>query len=298
MRKIVVGTRGSKLALTQTEIAINALKSSLKNVQFDIKVIRTTGDTYWDRPLEEIKGKGFFVKEIEEALISKEIDLAVHSMKDVPLELKDGLKIGAILKREDPRDCFVSFEFDSIFDLPRGARVGTSSVRRKVQLEGLKEGIEVVPLRGNVETRLRKIKTEGLFGCVLAYCGIKRLGLENFVKEIIPKEILVPCAGQGAIAIEVREDWEYIELLDSVRDEITETEIELEREILRLLGGGCQLPFGVNVEKDGENFLVYAFLSSGKEQKKVNLAFPLSEKSSIPQKVVQILSPQKGAHVL
>lgn len=236
------------------------------------------------------------MKELEEALLSGEIDLAVHSMKDVPTELKDGLKIGAVLKREDPRDCFVSFNFDRIEDLPWGAKVGTSSLRRKAQLRMVRKGIEVVPIRGNVETRIKKIETQGLSGIVLAYCGIKRLGLENYVREILPMDVMIPPAGQGAIGLEIREDWEYGHLLSAANDEITETEIDLERKILKLMGGGCQLPFGVSVRREEDGFSVYAFVGDGKgdDGRKINVKFSLSERDSLPKRIVEILGPFRG----
>ena len=257
--KIRVGTRGSKLAVRQTEIAINALKSVCPDTEFEIKVIKTTGDTFWDRPLYEMRGKGFFIKEIEEALLSGEIDLAVHSMKDVPTEITKGLKIAAILKREDPRDAFVSFDFKCLEELPENSVVGTSSFRRLFQIEMLNKNIRVVPIRGNVETRIRKMKTENLSGLILAYCGLKRLGLEKYAKSIIPREVIVPPAGQGAIGIEIREESELFGILRAVNDEVTSKEVELERRIQMLIGGGCHVPFGVNVESCGEFFVLYAF---------------------------------------
>lgn len=261
-RKVTVGTRGSKLALVQTEIAIKALRSYYPDCDFQIKVIRTSGDNLWDRPLYEMEGKGFFIKEIEEALLSGEIDIAIHSMKDVPSEVTKGLKIAAILKRDDPRDAFVSFEYENLDKLPPDSRVGTSSLRRRIQIMNLRNDIEVVPIRGNVETRLKKIKSQNLDGVILAYCGLKRLGLESYVSSVIPLDIIVPPAGQGAIGIEVRENSEFFEMVKKVNDEKTAREVELERRIQTLAGGGCRFPLGVNVESKGEYLVVHAFSGS------------------------------------
>lgn len=297
-RKIVVGSRGSRLAIKQAEIAIEALKSVWPDFEFEIKIIRTTGDTIWDKPLHEIKGKGFFIKEIEEALLSKDIDMAVHSMKDVPTEIAKGLKIGAILKREDPRDAFVSFDFESLDELPEGSTVGTSSFRRLVQIMNVKKSIKVVPIRGNVETRLKKIRTENLSGVILAYCGLKRLGLERYVKSIIPRDVIVPCAGQGAIGIEVREDWEFLDILEKVNDERTSKEVELERRIQMLIGGGCHVPFGVNVESQGDTVIIYTFFGSQDGTSFVKLkektTWPDSEEIALDI-AFRLKSPPKGA---
>ncbi len=261
-RKIRVGSRGSRLAIKQAEIAIEALKSFYPDVEFQIRIIKTTGDTIWDRPLYEIRGKGFFIKEIEEALLSDEIDMAVHSMKDVPTELRKGLTIAAILRREDPRDAFVSFDFQTLEELPGNSTIGTSSLRRRAQIMNLRSDIKVVPIRGNVETRLRKIKTERLSGAILAYCGLRRLGLEGHVTSIIPRDVIVPPAGQGAIGIEVREGSDLFYMARKINDEKTSREVELERKIQMLIGGGCHTPFGVNVESHQESFILYAFLMS------------------------------------
>ncbi|MCX7857213.1 MAG: hydroxymethylbilane synthase [Deltaproteobacteria bacterium] len=261
-KEIVVGTRGSRLAIRQTEIALEELKSVFPDLTFRIKIIKTIGDTIWDKPLFEIGGKGFFIKEIEEALLSRNIDMAIHSMKDVPTELKKGLTIAAILKREDPRDAFVSFDFQNLDELPDGSKIGTSSFRRSAQLLGLGKRLYVVPIRGNVETRIKKIKTEKLSGVILAYCGLKRLGLESYAKWIIPPETIVPSAGQGAIGIEVREDSELLDILEKINDEQTSREVELERKIQMLIGGGCHVPFGVNVESKDSFFILHAFYGS------------------------------------
>lgn len=245
-KKWTVGTRGSKLALKQTEIVIQALKKFYPYNEFAIKIIKTTGDTVWDKPLYLIGGKGLFVKEIEDALLKNEIDMAVHSMKDLPTELENGLVIGAVLEREDPRDVFISSTYGSIQDIPEGSRIGTSSTRRKSQMLHFKRGLEIVPLRGNVDTRIKKLSSHALDGIILAYAGVKRMGFDNFIKEVLPFEIMVPPSGQGAIGVETRDDNNFIELLKPLNHENTFREVTIERKLQSMIGGGCQVPLGIN----------------------------------------------------
>ncbi|MBP1731025.1 MAG: Porphobilinogen deaminase, partial [Deltaproteobacteria bacterium] len=188
----IVGTRGSKLALKQTEIVMGRLASLYPQFRFSHKIIKTTGDTIWDKPLHLIGGKGLFVKEIEEALLAGEIDMAVHSMKDMPAELPDGLTLGAVLERENPRDAFISVRHKRLFDVGPGAKIGTGSLRRRAQLLGLNKKIEVVPLRGNVDTRLRKLREQNMDGIILACAGVKRMGFGDQITEIISFDQMVP----------------------------------------------------------------------------------------------------------
>lgn len=245
-KKWTVGTRGSKLALKQTEIVIQALKKLYPYYEFAVKIIKTTGDTVWDKPLYLIDGKGLFVKEIEDALLKNEIDMAVHSMKDLPAELENGLVIGAILEREDPRDVFISSIHGSIQDIMEGSRIGTSSMRRKSQILNFRRGLEVVPLRGNVDTRIKKLHSHALDGIILAYAGVKRMGFDSFIKEVLPFEIMVPPSGQGAIGIETRDESDSVKLLKPLNHENTFREVTIERELQSMIGGGCQVPLGIN----------------------------------------------------
>jgi hydroxymethylbilane synthase len=245
-KRWIIGTRGSKLALKQTEIVVKNLEYLYPDNQFLIKTIKTTGDTIWDTPLNLIGGKGLFVTEIEEKLLNKEIDMAVHSMKDLPTELKEGLTIGAVLKREDSRDVFISFTYDSIKDIKHEARIGTSSLRRKAQILHYNSKIEVVPLRGNVDTRIKKIKTQSLDGIILAYAGVKRMGLEGYIKEILPLDVMIPSSGQGAIGIEIRNKDEVFELLKPINHENSFYEVSIERKLQSKIGGGCHVPLGIN----------------------------------------------------
>lgn len=247
-RKWVVGTRGSKLALLQTGIVIEHLTRIYPDDQFEIKTIKTTGDTVWDKPLHLIGGKGLFVKEIEEELLTEKIDLAVHSMKDVPTELERGLAIGAVLKREDPRDVFISQRYQRIAEIRDGAKIGTNSVRRKSQILNYKRDAEVVPLRGNVDTRIRKMEEQGLDGIILAYAGVKRMGFDRYIREILPLDIMVPPSGQGAIGVEIRDDQSIHDFLKPINDDRSFAEVFLERRLQTAIGGGCHVPLGIHAE--------------------------------------------------
>jgi len=246
--KWIVGTRGSRLALKQTELTIETLKNVYPDFDFPVKIIKTTGDAAWDAPLNLIGGKGIFVKEIEEALLREEIDIAVHSMKDLPAELGQTLILGAILEREDPRDVFISLTYESIKNVENKAKIGTSSIRRKSQILCFNKNIEVVNLRGNVDTRIRKLKEPGLDGIILAYAGVKRMGFDQYIKEILPFNIMLPPAGQGAIGIEIRNESEALHVLKPINHENSFLEVDIERKLLAAIGGGCQTPLGINAK--------------------------------------------------
>jgi len=249
----ILGTRGSKLALKQTEIVMGRLASLYPDLHFTRKIIKTTGDTIWDKPLHLIGGKGLFVKEIEEALLAGEIDMAVHSMKDMPAELPQGLALGAVLERENPRDAFISLRHKTLSDVGPGAKIGTGSLRRRAQLLALKKGIEVVPLRGNVDTRLRKLREQELDGIILACAGVKRMGFGDQITEVLPFDVMVPPSGQGAIGIETRAEASHRELLKPLNHEPTFAEVTVERRLQALIGGGCSVPLGINASiADGE----------------------------------------------
>ena len=240
---IKIGTRGSKLALTQTNFVVESLKKIAPDLQTEICIIKTSGDIMQDVSLMQIGGQGAFVKEIEESLLAGNIDLAVHSMKDVPGEIPAGLIFAAILKREDVRDVLVSRGKIKFESLPRGARIGTGSQRRGAQLKAFMPDLEIVPLRGNIDTRLKKIETENLTGVVLAAAGIKRLGYVETVTQFLPTEIMLPAVGQGALGLQVREsDADLISLCAKLNHHPTAVEVTAERSYLKALGGGCRLP--------------------------------------------------------
>ena len=253
--KIIVGTRGSKLAVTQTNWVINKLKEKHPEVEFETKIIKTKGDLIQNVSLDKIGDKGLFVKEIEQQLIDGQIDMAVHSMKDMPSNLPKGLKFASIPKREDARDVLVLKEgYSSINDLHNGEKVATGSKRRKYQLLKYRPDLNIVPIRGNIDTRIRKIVDENLDGVVLAASGLLRVGLEDKITYYIPKDIMIPAPAQGALAIEIRENSKDIEeIINSLKDKETEIQVAAERGFLDGINGSCHIPIGAYCDVDGEN---------------------------------------------
>ncbi len=251
-QELRIGTRGSQLALYQANWVKEKLVKTYPYLKVTLIKIKTTGDKIQDAPLAKIGGKGLFVKEIEEALIQRRIDLAVHSIKDVPTELPKKLYLSAITKREDPRDVFISKNGTLLKNLPQGAKLGTSSLRRQAQLLHFRSDFEMIPLRGNLDTRLKKLKTMNLDGIVLACAGVKRLGLEERITEIISTEISLPAIGQGALGIESRtEDEEVEEKMRILNDPSSAVVISAERAFLKKLGGGCQVPIAAFAQASG-----------------------------------------------
>jgi hydroxymethylbilane synthase len=252
MARLRIGSRGSQLALWQAN-HISALLRE-RGHEGEIEIIKTTGDKITDVALAKVGTKGMFTKEIEEALAEGRVDLAVHSLKDLPTELSPEFEIAAITKRENPRDVFVSKKHKSVEELPRGARVGTSSLRRQAQLKALRPDLDIHPLRGNVDTRLRKLESGEYEAIILAAAGVNRLGLTALVKQIIPAEIMCPAAGQGALGIEIRQGDDitrgHLAFLDDAAARLATT---CERALLNKLGGGCQVPIGAFAEvHDGQ----------------------------------------------
>ena len=254
---VTIGTRGSQLALWQASFVKQQLAHHFRDVDINLKIIKTTGDTIQNRSLVGL-GKGVFTKEIEIALLNGEIDIAVHSLKDLPTELPEGLCIAAIPTREDPRDVLVTSTGFPLEDLLNGAKIGTTSPRRKAQLLYLRPDLQVVDVRGNVDTRIRKLKETDLEGIILAAAGIKRLLKEEVITQFFEIEQMVPAVGQGALAIEAREgDRDIEKLLAPLNDWTTVAEITAERTVLESLGGGCQVPIGAYAEHvDGELSLI------------------------------------------
>jgi len=250
--KLRIGSRGSQLALWQANHISALLRASGHEVESEI--IHTTGDKIADVPLAMVGakgglGKGIFTKEIEDALAVGRVDLAVHSLKDLPTELPPGFEIAAVTKREDPRDAFCSRHYSSIQDLPQGARVGTSSLRRQAQLKAVRRDLDIHPLRGNVDTRLRRLEEGEYDAIILASAGLKRLGKTELVKQIIAAEVMCPAAGQGALAIEIRKGDDTIrQHLEFLNDPAARAATSCERALLTRLGGGCQVPIGAFAE--------------------------------------------------
>ena len=267
--KLVVGTRGSNLALVQTNWVVDQLKKENPGVEFEVKIIKTKGDLIKDLPLDKIGDKGLFVKEIEKSLLDGEIDMAVHSMKDMPSYLPEGLKFAHSPKREDPRDALIFKEgYKSLDDLPQGARIGTGSKRRKYQLLKHRPDLEIVPIRGNIETRIKKIETEKLDGVVIAASGLRRAGLDDKIDYYIPTDIMLPAPAQGILALEIREDDKETEkIIDSIKDDITKIQIDAERGFLIGVNGSCHIPMGAYCEIEGEKITLTGLYGDGEGKK-------------------------------
>jgi hydroxymethylbilane synthase len=257
--KIRIGTRGSKLALAQAHETRARLGAAhgLSEEDFEIVVIKTSGDLIQDRPLSAVGGKGLFTKEIEDALTDGGIDLAVHSMKDMPTRLPDGLAITCYLPREDVRDAFISLKVKRLADLPKGAVLGTSSLRRQAQVKRLRPDLKVITYRGNVDTRLRKLEEGAADATLLAFAGLKRLGLEHRVTALIETDDMLPAVAQGAIGIEMREGDDRIGgLLAALNHADTATCVAAERAFLTVLDGSCRTPIAglAELHEDGLRF--------------------------------------------
>ncbi len=262
-KQLILGTRGSRLALWQANFIKEQMEEEYGDIAIRIQVIKTTGDKISQEPLADIGGKGLFLKEIEEALLAEKVDIGVHSMKDVPYDLPHGLKIGAILKREDARDVFISEKYTSLFNLPKHARIGTSSVRRQSQLKNFRPDFEIVPLRGNVETRLKKLNVTKLSGIILASAGMKRLGFIQKISEYLAPSLMLPAVGQGAIGLEVRQGDERVQkLIGFLNDEKTAYELTAEREFSKVLGGDCKTPIAAFAEVDDDRLKITGMVAS------------------------------------
>ncbi len=246
-KKLIIGSRGSDLALWQTRFVKAKLEELFPALKLEIEIIKTTGDKMLDVALAKIGDKGLFTRQIETALLNREIDLAVHSLKDLQTVQPEGLTIGAVLAREMPNDVLISKRYASIDDLPKGARVATGSLRRKSQLLHYRPDLQIFEIRGNVPTRIKKLEESNLDAMILAFAGVHRLGLDSYIKQIIPFETMLPAVGQGAMAVEIRRDDVKIrELLQKLNDPETNFCITAERAFLRTLEGGCQVPIGAN----------------------------------------------------
>jgi len=255
MARLRIGSRGSQLALWQANHISALLRAQGHEVELEI--IKTTGDKILDVALAKVGTKGMFTKEIEEALAEERVDLAVHSLKDLPTELSPGFEIAAITKRENSQDVLCSVHHNSIDDLPQRARVGTSSLRRQSQLKALRPDLEIHPLRGNVDTRLRKLAEGEYDAVILAAAGLNRLGKTDLVKQVIPRDVMCPAAGQGALGIEIRAgDVSTRKLLAFLDDANARASTTCERALLNKLGGGCQVPIGAAADvRDGRLYL-------------------------------------------
>ncbi|KAF6629723.1 hydroxymethylbilane synthase [Paenibacillus sp. LX16] len=267
MRTIVVGSRQSALALTQTGHVIEDLNALCAehgmDLQFVVKKILTKGDRILDVTLSKVGGKGLFVKEIEQAMLAGEIDMAVHSMKDMPSELPEGLVNGAVPRREDPRDCLITLGAKSLEDLPQGAKVGTSSLRRASQIKSMRPDLQLEPVRGNIDSRLKKLETEGFDAIILAAAGLHRMGWKERITSYIPEKDCLPAVGQGALGIECRaSDEELLALLHLYNDRDTSATVAAERTFLGVLNGGCQVPIGAHAVWAGQEISLTGMVGS------------------------------------
>jgi len=301
MKKIKIGTRKSKLALAQTQLVIEEILRHYPGVEVEVVKITTSGDKILDSPLSSVGGKGLFVKEIEEALLKKQIHLAVHSMKDLPHQLPDGLTLVAFPKREDPRDAMVGQSAWDIHTIPKGAKVGTSSLRRALQLRFLRPDLQILPIRGNVDTRLRKLYSEGLSAIILAMAGTKRLGIHIPNLIPIPFELMVPAIGQGALALEAREDnIEVKEILKPLNHKETEIAITTERAFLKAMGGGCQVPMGgiAQVKGGSVDFKAVLMDPAHKSALVTQVSGPLEHAKAIGARAAQDILSKGGDQII
>ena len=291
--KVVIGTRGSRLALTQTKWVIDELEKHYPELACEMKIIKTKGDLIQDKPLDKIGDKGIFTKEIEAELLKGNIDMAVHSMKDMPSELPLGLRFTRTLKREDARDVLILKEgYASIEDLPIGATIATGSKRRKYQLLAYRSDLNIVPIRGNVDTRLYKLEEEKLEGIVLAAAGLHRLGLADKITCYLPMEIMLPAPAQGALAIEIRqEDTKAYDLVKVLEDPVSSIQVEAERAFMDAINGGCHMPIGAYCEVIGTKLRMRGLLGDelGKKLVIKELCAPIGSEKQLGEELASVL---------
>ena len=300
-KHIKIGTRASLLAMTQSTNIKNLIEAQYPGTTVELVKIITKGDKIVDVPLAKVGGKGLFVKELEEAMLSREVDMAVHSMKDVPSELPEELHIGVVTKREDPRDAFLSVKYKSVHDLPQGAKVGTSSLRRKAQLFHLRPDLEIHDLRGNLDTRIRKLD-EGMYDAIiLATAGLNRLQWSQRITAYFSAEEMLPAVAQGAVGIELRKD--SVELLAGLaflQHEETTIAVTGERGFLHRLEGGCQVPIGAHGTVAGGQLTITGLIASvdGKEILKKSLSGPVANAASLGVTLAEELLNLGGRTIL
>jgi len=282
------GTRGSRLAMVQTEHIIKEL-SEITSQKTEVEVIKTTGDKIKDSQLYNMDVKGIFTRELDKAVLEGEVDFAVHSLKDLPTELVDGLEVVSIPPRESPREALISpYGWDEI---PEGGTLGTSSLRREAFINHYLKNVHIKSVRGNVETRINKVLNGEYHGIILAEAGLKRLGLQEHVKQVFPTEYFTPAAGQGALAIVAREDSEFNGILRKLNHTPTALEVKAEKTVLEELGGGCQWPLGANAHVEGNKLYLYAILLTrqGEVVSKVHLRGPISDAQKMGEKAAKII---------
>ncbi len=296
-KKFVISTRESQLALWQAKFLQNLLKEKQPQCDVELLGMTTKGDKILDVTLSKIGGKGLFVKELEAAMLNKEADLAVHSLKDVPMELQDDFALSAVLERADPRDAFVSSKYASLDDMPAGAKVGTASLRRELMIRANYPHLEVLPIRGNVGTRLSKLDRGDFDALVMACAGLKRLEMPERIKSVIPVEISLPSPGQGAIGIETRaDDQDTKDLVACLNDQTTRLCCRAERNVSRALGGSCQVPLAAYATIDGDEMNLRTLVGNHKTGEVItaNVTGKANDPDGTAAKAIEILK-EKGA---
>ena len=301
MKEIKIATRKSILALWQSEHIKARIEAQHKGVKVVLEGMKTKGDVILDTPLAKIGGKGLFTKELEDSMLKGETDIAVHSLKDVPVVFPEGLKLAAICSREDTRDAMISEKFAKFSDLPRGAKVGTTSLRRKMQLLIMRPDLEIISLRGNVQTRLRKLKEGEFDAIILAMAGINRLNIKAEVAHIYTFgfDEMIPAMGQGALGIEARDEKQILEQIDFLNDENAVIETTIERDFVSVLEGGCQVPIGISARLKGDEISIDAIvgLPDGSEYIKDSLKSSKDKFQSIGKELAHKFI-EKGAKEL
>ena len=302
-QKLVIGTRGSKLALWQAEHIAARLRELHPGLEVTLQRIMTTGDKILDVPLAKIGGKGLFTKELENAMLQGDIDLAVHSLKDMPTQLPPELILAAVPARTNPGDAFISPVHRTLENLPQGARIGTSSLRRRAQLLHCRPDLEIIDLRGNLDTRLQKLETEKLDAILLAVAGLDRLGWSERITQVLPVDVCLPAVGQGALAIEARAgDREVLERLAALEDAATRQAVTAERAFLTAVEGGCQVPVGVYApppDPDGQLALRAVILSvDGRRRVRDTITGPAQEAAALGLELARRMLDAGGRDIL
>ena len=300
-KTLIIGTRSSRLALWQAGYIARRLREKHPSLIVEEKRMTTKGDRILDAPLAKIGGKGLFTKELETAMLAGEIDIAVHSLKDMPTEVPEGLVITAITERYDPGDAVVSPRYQTLAALPPGARVGTSSLRRRAQLLAVRPDLTLFDLRGNVNTRLEKLDAGEYDAVILAVAGLKRLGFGDRITEVLPRALCLPAVGQGALAIEARgDDNEVRNLVDFLRDEAMTDCAAAERAFLETVEGGCQVPVGVYAAVDGDQLSVEAVIASldGRQRFRDTRTGPRREAKELGRELANVLLDAGGIEIL
>ena len=300
-KKIRVGSRDSVLAMWQTQFVIEQLQQETDAYEYEIISLKTKGDKILDVSLAKIGDKGLFTKELEVGLLQGEIDFAVHSMKDMPTVLPEGLQISSLLKRHNPADVLISDKYQSFAELPQGAKVGTSSLRRKAQLLHARPDLDIHDLRGNLQTRMRKMQEENFDGIILAAAGVERLDWHDKITEELSYDICLPAVSQGVIGVETRvDDSEIIALVQLVHDVQTANCVTAERALLKSLEGGCQIPIGAYAQLKDDMVLLQGLVGSldGKTIIRDEISGPAAQSEQLGQQLAQRLSEQGGQAIL